>query len=94
MTRSAWDEALEEYYTEHETVGLDADARSPKLLSITPASVAPEDPTDAPERVWEVRQTLADPEGHHDWVIDAVVHLDASDEIGEMVLTSTRMHRL
>jgi hypothetical protein len=94
MTRSAWDEALEEYYTEHETVGLDADARSPKLLSITPTTVASEGPTDAPERVWEVRQTLADPEGHHDWVIDAVVHLDASDEIGEMVLTSTRMHRL
>ena len=32
---------------------------------------------------WRVRQTLHDPEGHHDWVVDAVVDLDASDEAGE-----------
>ena len=39
---------------------------------------------------WRVRQTLHDPEGHHDWVIDAVVDLDASDEAGELVLATER----
>ena len=44
--------------------------------------------------LWRVRQTIDDPEGHHDWVIDAVVDLDASDELGELVLTTTAFHRL
>ncbi len=86
MTRSAWDAALEEYYAEHDTVGTGADARGPQLLRITPES--------SPRRVWKVRQTIEDPEGHHDWVIDAVVDLDASDEAGELVLMTTAMHRL
>ena len=37
---------------------------------------------------------LHDPEGHHDWVIDAVADLDASDEAGELVLATVAMHRL
>jgi hypothetical protein len=86
MTRSVWDAAIEEYYAEHDSVGTAGDARGPKLLEITPET--------APERVWKVRQTLDDPEGHHDWVIDAVVHLDASDEAGELVLLTTAFHRL
>jgi superfamily II RNA helicase len=85
MTRSAWDEAIEEYYAEHDEVLLDADARGPELLAITP---------ETSPRVWRVRQTLHDPEGHHDWVIDAVVDLDASDELGELVLTTTAFHRV
>ncbi len=85
MTRSAWDGAIEEYYDEHDEVRLGADARGPQLLAVTRET----DP-----RVWRVRQTLDDPEGHHDWVIDAVVDLDASDELGELVLTTTAFHRL
>ncbi len=34
---------------------------------------------------------LADPAGHHDWVIEAEVDRDASDELGELVLTTTAM---
>jgi hypothetical protein len=45
-------------------------------------------------RSWPVRQTLADPAGHHDWVIEAEVDVDASDELGELVLTTTAMRRL
>ena len=41
-----------------------------------------------------MRQTIDDPEGHHDWVIEAVVDLDASDEVGELVLAASAMHRL
>jgi hypothetical protein len=83
MTRSAWDAALEEYYAEHDRVLLDADARGPALLEVTETG-----------RSWAVRQTIHDPEGHHDWVIDAVVDVDASDETGELVLAAVAMHRL
>ena len=41
-------------------------------------------------RAWEVRQTLHDPEGNHDWVIDGVIDVDASDETGELVLADGR----
>ena len=34
MTRSAWDQAIEDYYAEHDAVGIDADARGPDLLVI------------------------------------------------------------
>ncbi len=82
-TRRDWDDALEAYYAEHDRVGTDADARGPALLRIerTPES-------------WQVRQTLADPEGHHDWVIEAQVDVAASDEAGELVLWTVRMGML
>jgi superfamily II RNA helicase len=95
MTRSRWDEAIEAYYEEHDTLGTASDARGPKLLLIEPATG---EPVGAPEetvaRLWRVRQVLDDPEGHHDWVIDAVADLDASDEAGELVLATVSMHRL
>ena len=96
MTRSAWDEALEEYYAEHDRIGTDGDARGPALLVVgaeergTPAGAA----EDSVARLRRVRQTLADPEGHHDWVIDAVADLDASDQAGELVLAGVALHRL
>ncbi len=83
MTRTAWDEALEAYYTEHTEIGLSGDARGPSLFALTAAG-----------RQWKVRQTLEDPEGNHDWVIDCVVDLDASDQAGEAVVMATGMHRL
>ena len=45
-------------------------------------------------RLRDVRQTIHDPDGHHDWVIDAVVDCDASDEAGELVLATVAMRRL
>jgi superfamily II RNA helicase len=83
MTRSRWDEVIEAYYEEHDRVVLDADARGPDLLRV-----------EVEGRTWRVRQTLSDPEGHHDWVIDAVVDVEASDEAGELVLATESMHRL
>jgi hypothetical protein len=96
MLRSAWDEALEDYYAEHDSVGISADARSPKLLAWTaerglPAGVD----EDAPEaRIWRITQTIDDPAGDHDWVIEAIADLDASDAAGELVLAATTMRRL
>lgn len=88
MPRSAWDEALEAYFEEHDAISTDGDARGPDLLQITPGT----DPELG--RVWEARQTIHDPEGHHDWVIEAVVDLDASDELGQAIVTSRAMRRL
>lgn len=83
MTRSLWDAAIEDYYAEHDRVLVDGDARGPALLQVAEAG-----------RTWRVAQTLHDPEGHHDWVIEADVDLDASDEAGELVLRTTAMRRL
>jgi len=83
MDRRAWDAALEDYYAEHGSVGLDGDARSPKMLA-----------TYDEGRIRHVTQTLADPAGHHDWVIEASIDLDATDAIGELVLRTEAMRRL
>jgi hypothetical protein len=84
MTRSDWDEALEAYYAEHGEIRTDADARGPGLLRVEVRA----------DRSWLVTQTLADPAGHHDWVIEAVVDLDASDEVGEAVVRGVAMRQL
>ena len=96
MTRSRWDSALEDYYAEHDTIVTDADARGPSYFWLGAAGSG--EPAGASEgaraRVRHVRQTLADPQGHRDWVIEAVVDLDATDEAGEPVLLATAMRRL
>jgi superfamily II RNA helicase len=95
MTRSAWDAALEEYYAEHDSLRTDGDARGPELLEVSPEIGEPAGAEEGvTARLWRVRQTLHDPDGNHDWVIDAVADLDASDEAGELVLAAVAMHRL
>jgi len=83
MTRSAWDAAIEDYFDEHDYVGTDSEARGPDLFVLERAGPR-----------WPVRQTLADPAGHHDWIIEAEVDVGASDELGELVLVTTAMRRL
>jgi hypothetical protein len=83
MTREAWDAAIEDYFAEHDSVGTDSDARGPDLFVLERTG-----------RRWPVSQTLADPVGHHDWVIEAEADVDASDELGELVLITTAMRRL
>ena len=96
MTRSRWDAALEDYYAEHDTIATDADARGPAYFSMGPEEVG--EPAGAPEgttaRLRTVRQTLADPQGHRDWVVEAVVDLDATDAAGELVLAATDLRSL
>lgn len=86
MDHAQWDESLGEYWDEHAEILLDADARGPRHLAITP------DPDRA--RTWLVRHTLADPQQHHDWVIEGEVDLDATDDVGELVLRTTALRRL
>jgi superfamily II RNA helicase len=87
LDAGAWDAALEDYYADHDSVGLDGDARGPSYLVVTDAVVDG-------VRVRHVRQTVSDPAGDHDWVIDADVDLDASDALGELAITVTGLHRL
>jgi len=89
MTRAVWDTALEAYYAQHESIATDADARGPAYLDL---GVEEQDADGT--RVRQVRQTLADPAGHHDWVLEATVDCDASDACGELVLTTTALREL
>jgi len=83
----AWADALDPFYDEHDAIGTGPDARGPALLLIT------ERPAHA-RGTWEVRQLLDDPADDHDWRIDAVIDLVASDAAGEVVLRVTAVGRL
>jgi hypothetical protein len=77
-TTERWSTALDPFYDDHDEILTGAPARGPGLFLVTPG------PT-----TWQVRQLLDDPEGDHDWRIDAVVDLPASDEAGEVRLVVT-----
>ena len=85
MTRDGWETALDGYYDEHDRLLTDADARGPDLFRV--------ERYDAGRR-WRAVQTLHDPEGHHDWVIEAEVDLAGSDAVGEAVVLVESMRRL
>ncbi len=82
-TAPRWEEVIEDYFAEHDDVGLGADARGPGLLMI-----------DRRPGVWRVRQVLDDPAGDHDWGIEVEVYLEASDEEGAAVLRLVEVGRL
>jgi hypothetical protein len=71
----AWADALEAYYEVHDEIGTGPDARGPAMLII-----------DQQPGRWVVRQIFDDPAGDHDWGINAVIDLAASDEAGSAVL--------
>ncbi len=70
-----WSAALDDYFTEHTSIGTDAAARGTEFFEVDEAG-----------RRWAVRQVLSDPEGDHEWIIAAEVDLDASDEAGAAVV--------
>jgi superfamily II RNA helicase len=78
-----WSKALEDYWAEHEAIGIDAAARGPALLQIIEDGA-----------VWRLRQVLDDPEGHHDWGLIAEVDLAGSDEAGRAVVRMLDVERL
>ena len=90
-----WREAGLAFFADHEA-GLDAgpDARGPKLFAVDQAPEPEPERDDLPARRWRVRQTLADTDGDHDWVLTLDVDLDGSDECGEAVLRPTSLNAL
>lgn len=70
-----WEEAMADYFADHDEVGTGASARGPALLHI-----------EQQPGKWLVRQVLDDPAGDHDWRIEAEVDLAASDEAGAAVV--------
>ena len=73
-----WEDALDDYYDEHEYVNVDAEARSPKLFML-------DDTHERDEHTWKVRQIIDDSDGDHDWAITGVVDLDGTQNGGEVV---------
>ena len=83
------------YWDEHGSIGTYADARGPSLLQVEPArDVVPGLDDETEHRIWRVRQVIADPADDRDWVVEAVVDLDASDRMGELVIGATALRRL
>ncbi len=66
------------YFEEHGTIGIDADARNPAMVTITPGA----------ER-WTVEQVLSDPDETREWRITAEVDVAASDAEGAPVVHLT-----
>lgn len=79
-----WEDALDDYYDAHESVGIGPDARSGSLFML-------DDAHERDEHTWRVRQIIDDPEGDHDWAITAVVDLDATQEEGQAVFVDYRV---
>ena len=77
-TADAWGDALDSYFDEHDRIDIAGDARGPAMLDIE------EGPLE-----WKVRQIIADPEGHHDWAIGAIVDLEQSALTGVAVVRVT-----
>jgi superfamily II RNA helicase len=73
-----WARAMEDYFVEHGSVQVGANARGPALLIIDRLSTT-----------WQVRQILDDPDGDHDYSITAEIDLAASDEAGEAIVKIT-----
>src|SRR3954470_6617314 len=77
-TADRWRDALDDYYDEYDEIGTGPAARGPALLHL-----------DTGPAVWTARQVFDDPDGDHDWGIDATVDLAASDELGAAAITVT-----
>lgn len=73
-----WEDALDDFYDEHEYVNTDAKARSADLFMLDTKH-------ERDEHSWKVRQIIDDSDGDHDWAIEGVVDLDATQENGEVV---------
>ena len=79
-----WQQALDEYFEEHEEILTDADARSTAYFEV-------DDKDEREFHVWHVTQMFHDPEGYRDFGICADVELDATQEAGEVVFSNFRV---
>lgn len=73
-----WERTLDDYYADHDYVGIDAKARGGDLFVV-------DNTHERDEHVWKVRQIIDDSDGDHDWAITGVVDLAATEDSGEVV---------
>ena len=76
--RVDWPGAMDDYFDEYADVDLGPDARGPEYFRIA----------DTSGRAWPVTQIIKDPDGDNAFQLHGVVDLDASDEAGEVQLSS------
>src|SRR5262249_37333886 len=84
-TTARLEEALADYYREHQRICLDPNARNLRHTYVTPS----ED-----KRSWRVQQMLVDPEEYNDWVAEFEVDLAQSAQKKEPVLRLRRIGSL
>ncbi len=77
--------ALDAYYTEHERICLEPNARNVRHTYVAPA----ED-----KKSWRVQQMLVDPAEHNDWVAEFDVDLGESRRLHEPALRLRRIGSL
>jgi superfamily II RNA helicase len=88
-TAQDWDDALGEYYDEHDEILTGPDARGPRLLF-----VEEDERNSNQDPIWKLRQVIDDPAGDRDWILRAEVDLAASDSAGRAVLRVLDFARL
>src|SRR5699024_11990067 len=92
FTADNWADALDDYFGQYEDLDDSPAARTPEFFRIekSPALTGAEmaDVGAAAGDYWVVTQVLVDPSGNHDFGINAVVRLDASNEQGSPAVTT------
>ncbi|PZO70018.1 MAG: DUF3516 domain-containing protein [Kocuria palustris] len=73
--RERWAEAMDAYFGEYQDIYTDAQSRGPALIRI-------DESPEGLDGFWSVQQVFDDPDGHHDFGINARIDLAASDEDG------------
>ena len=73
-----WEDALDDFYTEHEKENTAAKTRSTELFIL-------DEKHENDEHSWHVRQIIDDSDGDHDWAITGTIDLDATQSSGEVV---------
>ena len=79
-----WPAAMDDYFDEYSDIGVDANARAAHMVRIQEKQGL-----EGPDATsWLVRHIIDDPEGDHGWALQGVVDLAATDEHGEVRLSS------
>ncbi|HIW47014.1 MAG TPA: DUF3516 domain-containing protein [Candidatus Yaniella excrementigallinarum] len=91
FTSDNWADALDDFFDQYEDLDDSPTARAPEFFRIDtrPGLSAAElaDVGATAGDYWLVSQVLVDPNGNHDFAINAVVHLEASNEQGSPAVT-------
>ena len=86
-TAGAVADAFAPYWEDFDDLPTDAHARGAGLFVLDDSGGVAAD-------AWPVTQTVADPEGFHEWVLEGAVDLPASREEGRAVVALTAIRRL